>query len=359
MLRLEMLPARYGDALWLEYGEAAHPHVVIVDCGFKAHYRELRDRIQRLAPDQLELLVLTHVDEDHIKGAIPLLDDERIAFPDTMQCWFNGWRHLRDAKDDTLGAVQGEFFGALIERRKLAWNSCAPWGGRAIMVPAAGPLPRGKLPGGLEWTLLSPSFPKVVAMRKEWEKKVREADLEPGDTEAFLELLADRGGLHADQLKDEHDIEVLIEEEFREDDKAPNGSSIALLVEFEGRSLLLAGDAHPSVVTDSLRRLAQERQFPRIRLDALKVSHHGSRKNTSAELLKAIDCSTFLFSSSGERFGHPSPECVARIVTSRRDSTLRFNYDSDVTKRWASPGLQGKYHYQALYPEQGSRILQL
>jgi len=43
-------------------------------------------------------------------------------------------------------------------------------------------------------------------------------------------------------------IEDLADVEFVEDDKEPNGSSIALLVEFEGKSLLLAGDAHPSVL---------------------------------------------------------------------------------------------------------------
>ena len=41
----------------------------------------------------------------------------------------------------------------------------------------------------------------------------------------------------------------------------------------------LAADAHPSVLTDSLGRLANERGAQRIPVNAYKVSHHGSRKN--------------------------------------------------------------------------------
>jgi Metallo-beta-lactamase superfamily len=355
MLGIEMLQARFGDALWLEYGDARHPHVVIIDCGFKENYRELKERIARLEPDQLELLVLTHVDDDHIRGAVPLLADRSVRFAESMEVWFNGWRHLNAEHADELSAVQGEMFAALISQRELRWNALAPWNGAGLVVPDHGPLPAGSLPGGLKWTLLSPSPAKLRSMRELWKTKVEAQNLVPGDEEAFLELLEERSDLQPDELGGEAlDIEELAGADFEEDDKEPNGSSIALLIEHEGHSLLLTGDAHPRLLATSLQRLAQERGVTRIPVDLFKVSHHGSRRNTSAELLEAVDCRRFLFSSSGDKHGHPSPECVARIIQAFPGATLHFNYRSDVTSIWGRRDLQEEYRYEALYPDAGS-----
>lgn len=359
MLRLEMLPAKFGDALWLEYGDEQQPKVVIVDCGFKDNYRELKRRIAQLQPGQLELLVMTHVDDDHIKGGVSLLADPDTAFPKTMDVWFNGWHHLHPA--DQLSVVQGEIFAALIKRSGVRWNDSAPWSGGTIVVSDNGPLPSGQLPGGLNWTLLSPTWAQLEAMRKVWHEKVAATGLKEGAEESFLELFDDRPDLQPDDELSVvvPSIEKLADADFVEDDKEPNGSSIALLVEFEGKCLLLGADAHPSVLASSLRRLASSLRKPRIELDAFKVAHHGSRKNTSPELLDVIECGTFLFSSSGEKHGHPSPECVARIVTRFRGATLHFNYKSDTNERWADDPGREEYAFTTLYPDEGGRIVEL
>lgn len=366
MLRLTMLPASYGDAIWLEYGDPTRPKVVIVDCGFRDNYRDLAARVANLQPGQLELLILTHVDEDHIKGAIPLLADERfMERRGELDVWFNGWEHLNEGAEDGLGAVQGEFFSSLILDRGYAWNAHEAWSGAAVVVPASGKLPHGKLAGGLEWTLLSPTPGKLASMRDVWEREVAEAKpkgLQPGDHERFLELFSERKDLQPDALGGEPDVAKLIDEPFEEDDKAANGSSIALLVEYREKSVLLGADAHPTALEVSLRRLAAERGVNRINVNALKVSHHGSRKNTSPGMLGMLDCDTFLFSSNGNKFGHPSPQCVARIISHRDDGApvqLRFNYDSDITKIWRDVAQTPEHPFELLYPEDGGPVFTL
>ena len=34
MFRIKMLPARYGDSLWIEYGREANPHLVLIMAGW-------------------------------------------------------------------------------------------------------------------------------------------------------------------------------------------------------------------------------------------------------------------------------------------------------------------------------------
>ena len=70
MFRIEMLPAAHGDCLWIEYGSGARVHRILIDGGPAHAYPALRERILHLPADarRFELLVITHIDADHIEG---------------------------------------------------------------------------------------------------------------------------------------------------------------------------------------------------------------------------------------------------------------------------------------------------
>jgi glyoxylase-like metal-dependent hydrolase (beta-lactamase superfamily II) len=72
---IEMLPARQGDALWIEYGDSAHPRRALIDAGTPETWDVVRPKIEQLAPAErrFELLVVSHIDLDHIGGVLPLL----------------------------------------------------------------------------------------------------------------------------------------------------------------------------------------------------------------------------------------------------------------------------------------------
>jgi phosphoribosyl 1,2-cyclic phosphodiesterase len=75
MLRIE-LPAAQGDAVWIEYGDPQRPHRIVIDGGPAISYeRALRQRILALRPAErrIDLLIVTHIDCDHIDGSIILV----------------------------------------------------------------------------------------------------------------------------------------------------------------------------------------------------------------------------------------------------------------------------------------------
>ena len=136
----------------------------------------------------------------------------------------------------------------------------------------------------------------------------------------------------------------------RPEGAAANGSSIAFLVEYGDLRLLLAADAHPSTLVESIDRLGDDK----LSLDACKLPHHGSRGSVSADLIKRLDCRTFIFSSNGDQFKHPHPEAVARVIEHGGDCPeLIFNYLSDETRIWDDDVLRDAYGYKTVYPEQG------
>lgn len=369
MLKIDMLPAGYGDCLWIEYGRKSNPRRLLIDGGLAGTYKHIRERVLAIPEGKrhFELFIVTHVDADHIEGAVKLLGSVKTLGVTFGDVWFNGWKHLDNLPDDdSLGAVQGEFLSALIKKRRLPWNEA--FGGEVVMVPQEGPLPTKKLRGGMSLTLLSPTLETLRALRAVWDSEVEEQGLDRSSVKAVLEALRERRKLRVeDELGEEErmsaeeiDVAVLADEENDEDDAAANGSSIAVLAEFEDpedgrvKRCLLTGDAFPSVLRESLSRL--EGAGGPIEVDLVKLPHHGSKNNVSRELLEALSCNRYLFSTNGKSYGHPSPQGVARVIVYGRgggsDPSLVFNYLSDINKVWGHPALAGGEHsFTTLYPE--------
>lgn len=351
MLTLEMVPAGRGDCLWIEYGSP--PHRILIDGGIAGTSAALRKRLMSLPEDdrRFELLVVTHIDVDHIAGIVKLLADppQGLAIGDV---WFNGRGHLE--QDHFLGVRDGERLMAVLDLGSRPWNQA--FGGGAVVVPEPGALPVIELPGDLKLTLLGPSRPRLANLAEHWADELEELGIEP-------RLLSTEEESGDDVLLSANspNVAALAASPFKTDDSVPNGSSIALLAEHAGKRVLLAGDAYAGDVLAAVRTLAEREGERRLAIDALKLSHHGGRKNTSAELLEALACKRFLFSSDGTIYDHPQPESVARVIVHGRAQgkpELWFNYRSDENRVWDDADLfdaPGK-SYEPMYPEVGPGI---
>jgi beta-lactamase superfamily II metal-dependent hydrolase len=362
MFRIEMLPAERGDCLWIEYGKARKPNRVLIDGGPLVSFKHLRDRIEALPSSQrrFDLLVITHVDIDHIEGIVKLLNDPRIdvRFDDV---WFNGYKQLEEATlaADGMGGMEGEYLSALISSRGLKHNKA--FGGRPVMIPprANSSLPAITLEGGLKLTLLSPGAIQLKELRPVWKKTVEGHGIRGGDTSAALRQLASvRRFKPDDSMGPAHstDVDRLQNSTFKADDSEANASSIAFLAEFEGRSAVLTGDAHSKVVEESLKKVMGTAR--KLKTGALKLSHHGSKHNTSPNLIRLLDCPRFLFSSNGARFYHPHSEAVAWAIRNGGvEPILCFNYVSDDNRMWLETALKRKHKYKTESPTSGDGLL--
>jgi beta-lactamase superfamily II metal-dependent hydrolase len=123
------------------------------------------------------------------------------------------------------------------------------------------------------------------------------------------------------------------------DGSKANGSSIAFIVEYDGKRVLFAADAHASVLTNGLMRYAQRVGEARPRLDLVKLSHHGSNANLSTKMLVLIDCRRWLISTNGDNFAHPDDAAIAKVITtSKGPVTFSCNYRTVRTTPWEEHG---------------------
>lgn len=374
MLKLEMLPAGCGDCLWLEYGTPPATRVVIIDGGLGKTAKVLRARLEAAcraresAKLEVELLVVTHIDNDHIVGIIELLKAPP-PFLHIKDVWFNGLPQLKrlptpssldddedelgsrrppdvlggDDEDDgaedneslgalttltspadVLGPAQGDQLSQLLTKTGMPWN--VSWNGEAVMIPETGELPTRMLEDKLKLTVLGPTLARLYKLCTAW------PDVLGGTEDSSTEATP------ADVLGPSDTWPPVWKDGEHRDSSFANGSSIMLLAEYEQHALLLAGDAHAPDIAAALKRLLDERKlsstaFP---VDAFKLPHHGSAKNLTQAVLERVDCNCYLVSTDGSgRPRHPDHQALLRILRySRRRPHLLFNYFGDTTRPW-------------------------
>ncbi|MCP3414233.1 MBL fold metallo-hydrolase [Bradyrhizobium brasilense] len=349
-MKLEMFPASDGDCLLLSCGDVPRTNILI-DGGRSDGYALLKPRLDLIAAagERLDLLVLTHIDADHIEGLLEFVEDTQRKVQ-IAEVWFNGFDQLK--RIESFGFKHADRFSKALARSGLPIN--VSFGGDAIEVPPQGELPTRELPNDVKVTLLSPDRKRLDRLSDEWDDwRQSESIPEKVKVEApsGLESLG-RGPIG------EINVDALADGRETIDRDTANGSSIAFIVEHHGKRALMAADAHPDLLVSSLRRLLPEGET-RYRIDLMKVSHHGSKFNTNRSLASVMDCSRFAISTDGSRHGHPDPESLAKLIKlgPKASKTIYFNYRSAKTIPWDSPRLKEDWDYSCVFPQAGETVL--
>jgi hypothetical protein len=349
-LAVELLPARHGDCILLTWGSNGHTHRIVIDVGPASAYDDIAARLRAVGVHELDLLVLTHLDADHIEGTILAVNDMELGLS-IGEVWFNGAPQISRGE---LAPVHGEILGAIIAKRDLLWNKA--FGGGAAAVPGAGMLPTIPMCCRLNLTVLAPNQATLRALRDLWQQAGQEAGLDFGDEEAALAALHARSRLLPRDsylgMQPPPNVDALARRRSGADRKVPNASSIVLLAECGDRRVLLAGDSTPNVLLPGLNRLLEDRGTGILPLTAFKLAHHGSANNVSKEIIRLVPAEHYLFSSNGSYFRHPDDTAVATVVKhAPPGAELVFNYANPRTLQWQDDRLIGDFGYRVRYPD--------
>jgi hypothetical protein len=111
------------------------------------------------------------------------------------------------------------------------------------------------------------------------------------------------------------------------DRSVPNLSSIIVLAEAGGKSMLLTGDARGDKILEGLE---QNRILPTggtMHVNLLKVPHHGSANNLDDDFFERITADHYVFSGDGEH-GNPERESLQMLWDARGDAayTVHLTY---------------------------------
>nr|WP_269448180.1 DNA internalization-related competence protein ComEC/Rec2 [Lentibacillus sp. JNUCC-1] len=112
---------------------------------------------------------------------------------------------------------------------------------------------------------------------------------------------------------------------------SPNENSLVLLTELGNSTWLFTGDAGEKVENDIVTA------FPDLKIDVLKIGHHGSRTSTKSRFIQEVQPGYGLISAGrNNRYGHPAPEVLevldtygVHVLRTDKDGAVIFQYQDD------------------------------
>jgi hypothetical protein len=370
-MRLTVFQADKGDCLLLETADGKR---VLIDGGtsssFKTHVAPALGAL-RDAGETLDLVYLSHIDDDHIGGVLALFDAEldwrvhefqlrsgndrhpapKVPRPPAVgELWHNAFSEQIDQHPQPItsllaataavldfGADDGDVDlaethrdlgtsidqGIRLSRRAGAEQLGIPLnhsfdGKLALVRNGQGPVTFG----GLSLTVIGPFEEDLQTLREEWAAWLvaNQAQLARTRTRmradvqrlgaSEVELFRESLALQAGALGDRKQV------------TAPNLASLMLLAEADGKRVLLTGDGHAN---DILRGLAAA-GHDALHVDVLKLQHHGSEFNITEEFCRRVTADRYVITGNGAH-ANPDLRALEAIIDARdgADYELRFN----------------------------------
>ncbi|MBV9493549.1 MAG: MBL fold metallo-hydrolase [Acidobacteria bacterium] len=336
MFALEALPAKHGDALLLHFGDGK---LIVIDGGppgvftgsLQPRLKELRKE-RKLAEDkplEIELMMVSHIDADHITGLLDLTEkveqkkrDGQPAPWKIRRFWFNSF-------DDTIaggkasGAEAAEVGGADVSAASTevfdgskTVNAESVKQGRDLAnrlrflgldgnAPFKGTVVAGKHVlqiGDLKLTVIGPNDANLKLLRDEWAKELVPILKKEGAKAKVADFV---------------------------DNSPANLSSIVVLAEMNGKTMLLTGDGRGDHTLDELTKAGLLANGP-LEIDVLKLPHHGSVRNVADAYFQQIRAKHYVVSADG-KYDNPDLATMKAISKARPDDdfTIHFTYDFD------------------------------
>lgn len=363
---LETLKAKKGDALILHYGENDDVRHIVIDGGPGGVYNQfLRPRLMEIAdntvqddhPLPLSMVMVSHVDDDHINGVLGLTAEvveavEEFRQPpfDIEAMWFNAFDDIVGNSElpglaslplngatvadvETLmptGLHMSHGVGAVVASvnqgrrlRKDAEKLSVPVNSPFERLDDGFPMVRASVDGSsliwddrLHMTVVHPDEQRLREMQEAWDKKLKKYRSD-GDRDVMLAAYADESPYNLAS------IVVLVE--FHLDDCKP-------------KRMLLTGDARGD---DILRGLDEAGLMHngRIHVDILKIPHHGSDNNVNTDFFRRVTADHYVVCCDGS---HNNPEIATLGMLSRARRDTDDNFELVMTYRDGKHGLREK-----------------
>lgn len=259
-----------GDAILLEYGQMQ----VLIDTGPDESLMTCLDKHLPFWDKKIDVLILTHYDDDHIGGFATLSQTYVIDYI---------FLPLTDYKESEVFLELKARISALQEQGTIVKE---PFLGQQIA-----------------FSKISPNYQAKYNSIENSEKSLLLTFLTPMtlNPEEY-EILEETNSFLWQRPEDKLSAEDWQKLAYKESD---NNGSVAVFAQFNQLKVLLLGDL------ESTRELAIIKAGLTTRIDIQKVGHHGSKTSSSLDFLWKLRPETALISCGlNNKFGHPSPEVL-------------------------------------------------
>lgn len=364
---LHVVQAEFGDCFILEYKSGNQSTTILIDGGpYQTFKNHLKPTLQKLLSNgKIDLMVLSHIDNDHIIGLLDLFDEIKSQTQNGKKglikvgkLWHNSFNDLFE-----LDMEPKKFFNSFF----LSQNSIArkEQGKKEKIIASI--IMRGFQQGSdltqLAKSLkisINPEFNKLVLV----EDPLKSINLDNiklhilGPTKENLEKLRIKWKKWLNKKKVTQITQLEILQIL--DKSIPNLASIMFLTEIKNRKILFTGDGIGQDIIQTLSKNEMMDENGKFHVDVLKVPHHGSDRNTSLEFFNTVYADYYIISANG-RDDNPSLDTLRWIITcdthSKNPKKIVFTNKTPNIINVCKEYDQTKFNYECIYLEKQLNFL--
>lgn len=296
-MELSFINVGYGDAILIE----SSGFTMLLDGGsalpqeFDGYSHRIRaaDYLKRMGISQVDLLLMSHIHEDHICGVEAVLTQIPVGkiyipYDPALFAWERAFT-LHDAPRNVH--LFSTALCAMVRMLESAKERCIP-----VNLIQAGD--RLTLPGGTELSVLAPA----EDVRKNFECLIAQAFTEQNPTSTLTEL-----------------------------DCISNASSLLIKLLHDDIGVLLAAD---NCMEDwNLEDVSMLRN-----VNVLKLPHHGQRDSIDEEIIREMSLTHVITTASSDRrYDSANPEVYDRLLQLNPEMTLLFTDEREYSPYFKNP----------------------
>lgn len=351
--RLNTFKSKNGDCIFFRLNNGETDFNIMIDCAM--YTDEIRGFVENELKKHINLLIVTHIDFDHVDGLCTMLRETQNLKIDKI--FYNCYqlvtgetiaamtdvvlRDIEYLKSNLPKAVINTTTKISMEHASVLaslimsnpnWNNA--WEKSFYIHNDIAPYSLGECFGRL--VFLSPTLANIQVLDKKFGREYmrltthRASDTPFEGRETLYELVTrlvlmkKREGEYIKKHKVAAVVDKYTEDKWNQAYafiptciSEENMASIAFVWEYGENRVLFMGDAEPELVKTSI-----EKNYKQVlNFKAIKVSHHGSKHSTSVGLMNVAD-STDYFITGGTPSDKPSLEAITKIVD-RKDDKMR------------------------------------
>lgn len=374
--KIHILPAKAGDCFLIEFN---NNECILIDTGFKeTYYKYLKPLLIELnrIGKKITLLVITHIDKDHIGGARKFLEENGDFYNPSIikieNIWFNGFKNLVFHKNlaDIINQKQLNKMRIIKANNRMNYFDEIDSNVSAndlksfeiicneLKYPVNRQFPKNTVMqlenievGSASIDVISPNKLKIKRYTEYLEKQLEilfGKDYEINKSEEFMTFLETLLLNDEECIQTTETISGQIEKDIidwlkinhkKHTYSIVNDVSIGILIKFNDKKMIFTGDLYFEKKDNKGRILM---------VDVLKVPHHGSYWN-NCEIMENIIANNYIISTDGKKYGHPDKNILANIIiNNKQKKKIIFNYDINNMQILKEQEQKNKYNYECV-----------
>lgn len=366
-IKLTAFPAKNGESLLVElYGKEKIN--ILIDLGYSDTYKKyIKKKLEQISKngEQIDLVILTHYDKDHIEGVIEFFNDLLVnRYIGINEIWVNDYLALSSSKIelDELNEDKKNIYdlsnfimmeyrlnGSVRKKQNISNGDMITVTKLIKMLDLDSKVNKRfedrivcggekensiKITDDITLNILSPTIDILKVLRLNYINWInKDGNLYSYISkdelfELFIANLDDNIREFADNVLVKKEVanqlnskelvdEVLNSSKVYNKNSLTNQSSIAFELLFKNNRILFTGDIDCKNIVDKVKGKSYS---------LIKIPHHGSKYNIDRDFLESVMCKNYLICTDGSgKSKHPDFETIA-FIAEKKEANIYINY---------------------------------